>query len=101
MPGDADASVTLEFFRHRNREVAQCLNRVKRYLDEEQLKPEQIAIVSRNGGEYLTILQEEARRLGLQGRLRVEPRVLLLTPLGRFALTLYEIHNDQQLELRP
>ncbi len=98
---DSDESVTLEFYHHRNREVAQCLKRVKHYLDEEQLKPEQIAIVSRNGSEYLTILQEEARRLGLQHRLRVEPRVLLLTPLGRFALTLYEIHNDQRLEIRP
>lgn len=60
-----------------------------------------IAIVTRNGAEFATILQEEARRLGLIDQLRVEPRLLLLTPLGRFALSLYDMTRTGKLEITP
>ncbi len=94
-----DDSVRLSVYRHRHREVAACLHEVRRYLDEEKVPPEQIVIVTRHAGEFQTVLQEEARRLGMQERLRVEPRVLLLTPLGRFALTLYDIHRGGLLSM--
>jgi hypothetical protein len=47
----------------------------------------------------VTVLQEEARRLGVLERLRIEPRLLLLTPLGRFALALYDLNSTGQFEL--
>lgn len=99
-----DGSVTIAAYPHRHREVAACLRRVGEYLDGPEVdgrKPRaaDVAIVLRNGGEFSTVLQEEARRLDLLDRLRIDPRLLLLTPLGRFALTLYELSPDGRLEI--
>ena len=33
--------------------------------------------------------------------MRIEPRLLLLTPLGRFALALYELNRPGKLEITP
>lgn len=101
-----DGSVTIRAFTHRHREIAACLERIRDHLatpgpDGELPPAGSVAIVSRNSGEFLTIIQEEARRLGLQDRLRIEPRLLLLTPLGRFALTLYELSPGGILEVSP
>jgi hypothetical protein len=101
-----DGSVTLAAYAHRHREVAACLDRVRQYLGKPEdggtgLPAKGIAIVTRNGGEFVTVLQEEARRLGVLERLRIEPRLLLLTPLGRFALTLYDLNATGRFELTP
>jgi hypothetical protein len=101
-----DGSVVLAAYPHRHREIAACLERVRRYLAPpeeggEGMPAERIAIVTRNAGEFVTVLQEEARRLGLLERLRIEPRLLLLTPLGRFALALSDLNATGQFELTP
>ena len=60
-----------------------------------------MAIVTRNGGEFVTVLQEEVRRLGVLERLGIEPGLLLLTPVGRFALALYDLNAAGRLEHTP
>lgn len=99
-----DGSVSVTAFAHRHREIAACLERVRAYLatpgaDGTPPPASSVVIVTRRSSEFLTVIQEEARRLGLLDRLRIEPRLLLLTPLGRFALTLYDLGPDGSLEV--
>lgn len=95
-----DGSLTLESFPHRHEEVAACIDRIAVYLADGRPARE-IAVVTPRRGQYDSILQEEValRRLGIT--VGVPPRLLLLTPLGRFALTLYQIWSDGRLLLTP
>jgi hypothetical protein len=95
-----DGSVELAVHPHRHQEIASCVERIIRYLGEGSAT-EELAIVTRNPAEFQSLLQEEARRKGLDAVFSIEPRQLLLTPLGRFILTLYEVHQDQALKITP
>jgi hypothetical protein len=98
------SSVTLESYSHRNREVAACIKRIKEYLLL-GVKAEDIAIVTRVRTEFQALLQEEAElqklwdKDGHKVTLGIQPRQLLLTPLGRFVLTLYEIWQQNSLQM--
>lgn len=102
----ADGSIVLEAYHHRNREAASCIKRIQSLLDS-GIDASDIAIVLRDRASYNALLQEEAETQKLRNpdgtyvRLGVEPRLLLLTPLGRFVLTLYQIWQKRQLSLSP
>ncbi|MBE9200062.1 MULTISPECIES: hypothetical protein [unclassified Nodularia (in: cyanobacteria)] len=97
-------SVTLEYYSHRNREVAACIKRIKEYL-QNGVKAEQVAIVTRARSEFQILLQEEVELHKLRDNegnivtLGIQPRQLLLTPLGRFVLTLYKIWQKNSLQM--
>lgn len=95
-----DGSLTLEAFRHRHEEVAACIDRIDAHLAGGG-SAKDIAVVTPRRRQYDSILQEEValRRLGIT--VGVPPRLLLLTPLGRFVLTLYEIWSLGHLVLTP
>lgn len=95
---NGDGSVTIESYSHRHREVARCIERVQEYM-ENGTAAEDIAIVTRDIAAFQSLLQEEAALHNLPVTLGVPPRQLLLTPLGRFALTLYDIWRDGVLEI--
>lgn len=104
--GTGDGSVTIEAYRHRHQEVAACIRRIQEYL-RAGYRTQDMAVVMRDSYEFQALLQEEAelQRLvdsdGQPVTLSVPPRFLLLTPLGRFALALYEVWRDDGLHMTP
>lgn len=100
-----DDTVDIKSFPHRHAEVAACVERIAQYLATGQYKPHDIAIVARNPAELHALLQEQIRlqlttgQTPIELRLKIPPRMLLLTPVGRFALTLYELRRNDQFEM--
>jgi hypothetical protein len=105
-PPAADGSVTIEEYGHLHQEAATCIRRIQGYL-QAGVRPSDIAVVVRNAYEFQPVLQEEADRQRLvdsDGRrvpLTARPRLLLLTPLGRFVLALYQVWEGGALNLAP
>lgn len=99
-PRKADGTVVLSTSSHRHHEIADCVERIAGCLSD-GIEADEIAVVMRQPAEFQRLLQEEARRRNLNAVFAIEPRQLLLTPLGRFVLTLYEIHRDGMLEITP
>lgn len=97
--GANDQTIVLRSFSHRHREIAFCIGEIERLINEEKVLPKEMAIVTRNGKEFDTLLLEEAELRGLTELLRIPPRLLLLTPVGRFVLVLYEIWTNGRLEM--
>jgi len=93
MPG----AVTFEVFPHRHDEAEACMRRIAEYAKDEQMSS--FAIVTRNPREFESLLQEQSRLHGLPDTIGMQPRRLLLTPVGRFAVSLYAIRPDGQLPI--
>ncbi|GHO61329.1 hypothetical protein KSC_002210 [Ktedonobacter sp. SOSP1-52] len=92
-------SVVIEAYPTRQQEVAACVQHLKRYLD---ANPEhQIAVVTRDPLKYRTLLREEAALLdpAFAERFDIPPAHLLLTPVGRFVLSLYNAWSNGKLIL--
>ena len=107
-----DGSVTVEGYPHRAREVAVCVDRVLDALTHptDPLPPSEIAIIARDRAAYLPLLREEAELRAAEAEERgfegdfveafgIPPRQLLLTPVGRFILTLYKVWKPDGLHL--
>jgi hypothetical protein len=95
---DADASLSVTGFAHRHHEVAACIERIRALCDGGR-DPREIVVVTRSPDQYRPLLREEAGVQGLQVRIGVPPRLLLLTPLGRFVLALYELRVDGEFAI--
>jgi hypothetical protein len=95
-----DDSVTLESYPHRNHEVKKCVERLQHYIGEGEYKPHEIAIVARDPESYKDLLREEAELQGWDDAFDITPRQLLLTPLGRFVLSLYDVWKFGVLQKR-
>ena len=91
-PAATDGSVTFSVFSHRHGEAKRCIERIREYLVEEP--GWQIAVVTRDPAAFHMLLQEEAELQDPNLSLGIPPRLLLLTPVGRFLLTLYAIWQD-------
>lgn len=100
-PGDD--SVQLRVFAHSNDEVAACVDAVLQALDDphDPRPANEIAIVCSDAPAMTELLREEAERRGRGDLFALPPRQLLLTPVGRFALTLYEVWTPSGLNLDP
>ena len=89
--GEREAnSVVIEAYPTRQREVTACVQHLKRHLDVNHEL--QVAIVTRDPLKYRTLLREEAALLdkAFAERFDIPPTHLLLTPVGRFVLSLYD-----------
>lgn len=84
-----DDTVTVRIFTHPNSEVSGVLDEIKSAL-QEQVDPSEMVVVTRDPGTYLPLILEEAEIRGVQEWFHIPPRILMLTPVGRFALGLYE-----------
>lgn len=93
-----DSAVSLQWFSHRHHEVANCIRKIQDYVTA-GIKPDQIAIVQRNADEFSSLIAEEAERQKLTVGLSLPPRLLLLRPVGRFVLTLYDAWKNNGLDL--
>ena len=98
--GEREAgSVVIEAYPTRQREVAACVSHLKSHLD---ANPEhQIAVVTRDPLKYRTLLREEAALLdsAFAERFDIPPVHLLLTPVGRFVLSIYDSWQGGRLVL--
>lgn len=100
----AHPSLTLTRYAHPNREAEGLVRRIQAVLNA-GVPAHDIAVVSRNAREFDALLQEQAElhRLrdaqGADVAFSIPPRQLLLTPVGRFVLTLYEIWRDGTLQM--
>ncbi|MGF6950213.1 hypothetical protein QF028_002718 [Neobacillus sp. B4I6] len=95
--------VSLQQYPNREQELLAILKMIDKCLIE-GYAPSDIAIVMRRKSEFLFRLSDLLQMHpinynGEQIKLPVSPRMLLLTPVGRFVLTLYEIWKDNQLYL--
>lgn len=97
-PLGPDGSLRVHAFPHRHDEVAACVLRAKQLLDD-GVAVEDIAVVVPSTPAFAPLLQEEAERFDLPVALGLPPRLLLLTPLGRFILTLYELWGGGRLTM--
>lgn len=93
-----EPAVTLEAHNHRHSEIEMCIQRIGKYLSA-GWKADDLTIITRNPQEMHTLLREEAELQKLPVDLGILPRQLLLTPIGRFALTLYNVWIGEHLSL--
>lgn len=98
---------------NRDREIKGCLEQVQQWFSTGKYTPEDVAIVMRRPREFMELIQDYLNMtplnyvvrdpMGNEKRYPVEiaasPRLLLLTPIGRFVLLLYSIWEDGQLKL--
>ncbi|MDM0115656.1 hypothetical protein QTI66_26135 [Variovorax sp. J22R133] len=98
-----DDSVQLRVFPHSNDEVSACVDAVLRALDDpvDRRAVHELAVVCADAPAMTDLLREEASRRGREELFALPPRQLLLTPVGRFALTLYEAWANADLHLDP
>jgi len=92
-PADRDGSVVLEAWPHRNLEVQSAVKRVKAAL-REGCAAHDVVLAVRDPDTYVPLILEEAELQDTQSLFRIPPRLLLLTPVGRFALGLYAAWED-------
>jgi hypothetical protein len=96
----ADDGVSLRAFPHRNDEVAFCVSEVIRLIHQDRtLVGQDIAIVCSDPQGMAPLLREEAELLGFPELFTIPPRQLLLTPVGRFILVLYEVWKSDTLDM--
>ena len=97
-----DETITISTHRHRDAELHEMLTKIVEYRNrqKEGEAPTSIFVVAPDPEQTQVLLQEAADALGYGKiiKLRVPPRLLLLTPLGRFVLTLYEAWNARDGE---
>lgn len=95
---DEIQGVELVEFGHQSDEVASCIGKIQELIIQ-GVTAEQIAIVTRDPGAFESRLQEEAQFQKLSVSLGIPPRHLLLTPLGQFALLLYQVYSDGAISI--
>lgn len=92
------AAIETLVFDHRHQEATACILRIKDLLAS-GVEAGDIAVVTPFRRDYDSVLQEAAELEGLSVRIGVPPRLLLLTPLGRFVLTLYQIWGGTDVHM--
>jgi hypothetical protein len=105
---ERDRSATVTAYEHVNDEVAETVAEAVRHVDGnekgEGLRPNDVVVVTCDPAAYVPLLLEEAEQRGRADLFHIRPRELLLTPVGRFALTLYRVWDDDgagRLDMTP
>ncbi|WP_144551338.1 exodeoxyribonuclease V subunit gamma [Peribacillus simplex] len=104
-------NVLVQKYPNRDQELIAILQQIQELLDE-GYQPSQIAIVMRRKREFLYRLgdlmqmhpiyytkSQNGQEVRRPVKLPISPRMLLLTPVGRFILTLYEIWENDKLSV--
>lgn len=96
----ADGSLRVQGYDHEHDEARACVEELARCVREfGEAVADHVAIVTPSPHRYDALLQEELALQGLPVQVGIPPRLLLLTPVGRFVLTLYEIWSDGGIQL--
>jgi hypothetical protein len=90
--------VSVRQYQHLHNEIRECVSKISALLGEGK-DPRSIAIVVPNRRDFDAVLQEEANLQSLSVSLGVPPRLLLLTPVGRFILELYQASDGAEVRV--
>jgi len=103
-----NGSAVLRCFPNRDREIFAAVEQLRTWFSG-TYTPQEVAVIVRNPAAFKEVLQDflHASRLSYIDKkgsahpvqLHASPRLLLLTPVGRFILTLYDIWDGQKLKL--
>ncbi len=98
-------NVSLRQFVNRDRELQGCLEQIQKWFSEGLYEPEEVVIVTRRAKEFNDRLQDYLSMNPLEftdqdGKRHLislpnNPRLLLLTPVGRFILNLYQLWREE------
>ncbi|MDT9722275.1 hypothetical protein QVE09_25525 [Paenibacillus sp. ClWae2A] len=98
-------NVSLRQFVNRDRELQGCLEQIEKWFSEGLYQPEEIVIVTRRAKEFNDRFQDYLSMKPLEFTdengnkhlvtLPNNPRLLLLTPVGRFILNLYQLWHEE------
>ncbi|MBN9653274.1 hypothetical protein J0K78_03270 [Halobacillus sp. GSS1] len=96
-------NIFIKQYMNRDYELFDILKQIEELI-KEGYSPTDIAIVFRRRNEFIYRLSDllELHPIQYKGEnisLPVSPRMLLLTPVGRFILTLYDIWEDNELKI--
>lgn len=91
-------TVEVEAYEHAHQEAAACVQRLAELLAA-GYEPSDVAVVAPFRSGFDTVLQEEAELQELPVRIGVPPRLLLLTPVGRFVLDLFGVWQGDGLHM--
>ncbi|NRR19748.1 hypothetical protein [Brevibacillus sp. MS2.2] len=108
----ATSNVIMKQFANRDRELQGCLEQLKEWFETGDYQPKDVAIVMRRSKEFIdrfhdymamNRLSYTDKESGQKRRVELasSPRLLLLTPMGRYILTLYQIWQGNKLVLEP
>ncbi|GGS37507.1 nuclease-related domain-containing protein [Deinococcus knuensis] len=100
VPQRNDGTLNLQAYSHLHEEVNGALRLVQGHLASGK-KASDLVLVTRDPDRYRAVLSEQADLLGIELNLSLPPRALLLTPTGRFILTLYDIWRGGDLQVTP
>lgn len=107
---DTVSNVHLGQYPNRDRELQGCIAQLKRWFDS-GYEPKEVVVVMRRSKEFIDRLRDYMAMNPLYyqdkttGEMRTvelvtSPRLLLLTPVGRFILNLYQIWKENSLHLQ-
>ncbi|HZG70097.1 MAG TPA: hypothetical protein VEY51_01050 [Chondromyces sp.] len=108
----ATPNATLKQYANRDRELQGCLEQLKEWFETEDYQPEDVVVVMRRSKEFIDRVRDYMamnpltytdKESGQKRRVELasSPRLLLLTPMGRYILTLYQIWQGNKLVLEP
>ena len=101
--------VKLNKYINRELEIRGCIDQLRTWFKKDNYQPQDVVVVMRNHDDFkdrlhdylaindLSYYDEEGKRH--QVKVNTPPRLLLLTPLGRFIILLYDIWSEDKLEL--
>jgi hypothetical protein len=98
---DSFEGVEIRAFAHPNDEAAACFTELQTMLKAQPgtCTTRDIVVVCADPAGMLPLLQECATLAGTPDLFTIPPRQLLLTPVGRFALTLYDVWRGAAMDL--
>ncbi|ERM19684.1 hypothetical protein [Brevibacillus laterosporus] len=104
------SSIILKKYPNRDREMLACIDQLQVWFADKTYKPDDVVIVMRRSKEFIDrfrdhlamsplLFYSDTSSEPIPVTLSIQPRLLLLTPVGRFVLTLYRIWEDGNLKL--
>lgn len=107
---DQVSNVLLRQYPNRDRELQDCITQLKIWFVR-GYEPKDVAIVMRRSNEFIDRLRDylamsplyyrdQTTGINKKVELVTNPRLLLLTPVGRFILNLYQVWEENSLHLR-
>lgn len=103
-------TLSINQYPNRDREILACIQQMQKWFADKTYKPSDVVVVMRRSKEFLDRFRDhlamnplvyypEGSVTPVDVELFLPPRLLLLTPVGRFILKLYGIWENGQLRL--
>ncbi|SDE92097.1 hypothetical protein SAMN04488542_103215 [Fontibacillus panacisegetis] len=104
------SNIIIKKYPNRDREMLACIDQLQVWFADKTYKPDDVVIVMRRSKEFIDrfrdhlamnplLFYSDSSSEPIPVTLSIQPRLLLLTPVGRFVLTLYRIWENGNLKL--